>query len=418
MAPLQSLFGDDAEILRESNFQLLLSSTVFPVLGSGLLSPILDSLTGPFATSASDVGLLIAFFAAPQIVIVPVAGVLADRYGRKRVIVWGLLLFGGAGAAISLTTDFRIALLLRLLQGVGAAGINPVIITSIGDNYAGAKEATGQGLRFMASGLSGTVFPLVSGLVVVVAWQYPFLLYAMALPVAVAMSLWFKEPVKTQGGGAGGSYRHDLFRLVRRRRVLAMVVARALPIIVWVGFLTYNSFIVVRLHGGTPPEAGLLVAVMSGTYALTASQAGRLTALFDSRLLLLVGGNACLTLGFVVVLFAPGIASATVGIAVLGSGFGINLSLYRSIITGFAPDELRAGLVSLAEAGGRVARTVTPVAMGGAIALVTPLVGFASALQFVGVGAAVVGGAGGILCLLVTHVSELTPAERAALSGE
>lgn len=417
MSPLRSLFGEDAVILRETNFQLLLLSTIFPVLGSGLLSPVLRSLIAPFGTSAANIGLMIAFFGAPQIVIVPVGGVLADRYSRKQVIISGLVLFGVAGTAIAFTTDFRVVLGLRLLQGIGAAGINPIIITSIGDIYTGAQEATGQGLRFMSSGLSGTVFPMISGLLVVIGWQYPFLLYAMALPVAAAMLLWFEEPINSDAPAAATnrdnrSYRRALFQLAGRRQVVAMVLARALPVVVWIGFLTYNSLIVVRLLDGTPPQAGLLVAVMSGAYAIAASQAGRITTLFDNRLLPLVGANVCLTVGFGIVLFAPGLAGATVGIAIVGVGFGITLSLYRSIITGLAPDDLRAGLVSLAEAVGRIARTLTPVAMGGVIAVATPFVGIASALQLAGLGVAIVGGGGGILCLLIASPSESGLAEQ------
>ncbi|PSQ11675.1 MFS transporter [Halobacteriales archaeon QS_5_70_15] len=414
MLSLQSLFGDDAAILRERDFRLLLLANVLPVLGSSLLSPVLNSLIEPFGTSPADVGLMISVFTAPGIVIIPVTGVLADRYGRKPVLVTALVVFGSAGSAIAVATEFRVALGLRLLQGVGFAGISPIIITSIGDLYAGAKEATGQGLRFTVSGLSATVFPPISGALVVIAWQYPFLLYAMALPVAAAVYLWFDEPappdVTDATGTAGGTdgadttrmagakpYVRTLFRLVRRN-------------VIWIGFVTYNSLITVRLMDGTPGQAGLLVAVGSLVFAIAGSQAGRITALFGSRLYPLVGANVCIGLGFVVVLLAPGIAVATGGIAVAGIGFGLTLSLYRSIITGLAPDDLRAGLVSIAEAVGRLTNTLTPIAMGGVIAVATPRVGFAPALRLAGVGVAVVGAVGGILCLLVANAAPPVPA--------
>jgi len=424
---LQSLFGDDAAILQERDFRLLLLANVLPVLGASLLSPVLNSLIEPFGTSPADVGLMISVFTAPGIVIIPVTGVLADRYGRKPVLVAALVVFGLAGSAVALTTEFRVALGLRLLQGVGFAGISPIIITSIGDLYAGAKEATGQGLRFTVSGLSATVFPPISGALVVVAWQYPFLLYAVALPIAAAVHLWFDEPTPPDATDADGTdttrstgakpYVGTLFRLVRRPRVLAMVLARGLPNVIWIGFVTYNSLITVRLMGGTPAQAGLLVAVGSLVFAVAGSQAGRITALFESRLYPLVGANVCLGLGFAVVLFAPGIAVATAGIAVAGVGFGLTLSLYRSIITGLAPDDLRAGLVSIAEAWGRLTNTVTPIAMGWAIAVATPRVGFASALQLAGVGVAAVGGVGGVLCLLVASAAPPVPT-RAGAPGD
>jgi ACDE family multidrug resistance protein len=440
---LTSVLGDDAAVLRDRNFQLLLLSNVPPVIGTALLSPVLDSLVGPFGTTQTDVGLLISVFTAPGILIVPVAGALADQYGRKPVLVAALLVFGLAGTAIAFTTDFRVALGLRLLQGVGFAGIVPTLITSIGDFYDGSREATAQGLRFTVSGLSQAAFPLLAGVLVATAWQYPFLLFAIALPAAAAVAVWFEEPTAdaadrsaaTDGGspdpsgsrpsgdsdtadGEGPSYLRALAGLVRRPRVFALVVGRTLPVAVWIGFLTYNSIIVGDLLGGTPAQAGLLTAVGSVAFAGAASQAGRVTEVFDSRFYPLVAANCCLTVGLAVVLFAPTVPVAAAGILVTGVGFGLALSLYRSIVTGLASQSLRAGLVSVAEAGGRVVATATPVAMGAAVAGLAPQLGFGPALRVVGLAVAVVGGGGGVVCLLVAQLSPPAPAEREGAVAE
>jgi MFS family permease len=406
---LGSMFGDDAEILHERDLQALLLANVLSPLGSGVVSPILDSLIRPFGTSASDVGLMISVFTAPAIVTIPLVGVLSDRRGRKPVLVVALLLFGVSGAAIAFTTEFRVVLALRLVQGVAFGGIAPVIITSIGDIFDDTEEATAQGLRFTGSGLSQTVFPLLSGALVVVAWRYPFLLYAMAVPIAAAVYRWFEEPTgaaaaATDGGDPAANPR-ALIGLVRRPRVLAMVVARGLPLFVWIGFITYNSIVVVRLLDGTPAGAGLLVAVGGLASAAAASQAGRLTALVDSRLYPLVGANVCLGAGFVGFVFAPTLAVAGVWIAVVGVGFGVALSLYRSIITGLAGESLRGGLVSVAEAVSRVVATATPVLVGAVIAAATPQVDLATAVRAAGVGAAVLTTGGGVVCLLVANAA-------------
>lgn len=422
MPALDSLFGDDASVLDDRRFQLLLLANLLPPLGTALLSPVLDSLIEPFGTSAANVGLLMSAFTAPPILLIPVAGLLADRYGRKPVIVGSLVLFGAAGSAIASTTDFRVVLGLRLLQGVAFGGLTPVIITSIGDLYAGTREATAQGLRFTGSGLAQTVFPLLSGLLVAVAWQLPFLVYAMAFPIAVLVALRFEEPstgvdggterpaTETDGGSA--SYRRQLLGFVRRPRVASLVFARGLPVVVWIAFLTYNSIVVIRFQGGTPGQAGLLVSLGALAYALSASQAGRITALFDSRFVPLLVGTLCTGAGFIGMLYAPAPRLAAGGVAVAGAGFGTSLSLYRSVVTGLAPRHLRAGVVAVAEANGRALATLTPIAMGALIAAGRPTVGFAGAVRLAGVGAAVLSGVGGIVCLAVAKRSPKTAAER------
>jgi Na+-driven multidrug efflux pump len=76
-----------------------------------------------------------------------------------------------------------------------------------------------------------------------------------------------------------------------------MVLARGLPNVIWIGFVTYNSLITVRLMDGTPAQAGLLVAVGSLVFAVAGSQAGRITDLLDSRVYPLLGANVLLGIG-------------------------------------------------------------------------------------------------------------------------
>jgi MFS family permease len=63
-------------------------------------------LIEPFGASSATIGLIMSAFTAPAVVMTPVIGVIADRFGRRPVILSGLVLFGTAGTAITLTTTF------------------------------------------------------------------------------------------------------------------------------------------------------------------------------------------------------------------------------------------------------------------------------------------------------------------------
>jgi MFS family permease len=119
VALVETLFGDDAGILRKRQFRLLLLANVNAALGTVLVSPLLEALTGPFAVSDVRIGLLVTAFTAPPVLGIPLVGMVSDRYGRKPVLVAGLALFGLSGAAIGLVSTFEVALALRVLQGVG-----------------------------------------------------------------------------------------------------------------------------------------------------------------------------------------------------------------------------------------------------------------------------------------------------------
>lgn len=162
-------------------------------MSSNVLSPILDTLTGQFGVSSARVGLLISVFTAPAIFIIPVAGVLADHYGRKPMLLAGLLLLGIGGTAIALSRNFTVALALRFLQGIGFAGMTAIIIMSIGDMYTGTREAAAPGFRFTKSCVTQAIFPVISGVSILFAWQYPFLFYALSFPVAMVVYIWYEE---------------------------------------------------------------------------------------------------------------------------------------------------------------------------------------------------------------------------------
>lgn len=413
---LRVLIGDDAAVLRERQFQLLLLANVMPPLGSALLSPVLDSLIEPFGASGATIGLMMSAFTAPAVVMTPVIGVIADRFGRRPVIISGLLLFGTAGTAIALTTTFWIVLVLRLIQGVGFAALTPILVTSIGDIYSGVEEATAQGLRFAGSGVTQMVFPLIAGVLVVMAWQYPFVLYGLSFPIAVVLYRYFEEPVDASViEGSSRDVRDqiaDLREFLTHRRAVAMVFARGTPNIIWLGFLTYNSIAVVELMGGTPAQAGILAALGSLSYAIAASQAGRIMAAFDRRIIPLTVLNVAQAGGIAMVFLGESLPIAYAGVLVMGLGFGLSLTLYRSFITEMAPQSLRGGWVSFTEAMGRLTSTLTPVAMGAGIAVLSPLLGFESALMVVGVAIGVVAGGVGILSMIVIEYSP--PIERPA----
>ncbi|RLM72841.1 MFS transporter [Halorubrum sp. Atlit-26R] len=430
MVSLSSFAGADSGIVRERPFQLLLLINVLPPLGTALLSPVLGSLVEPLGASAANIGLMMSAFTAPSIFVIPIAGVVSDRYGRRPVLLFGLVWFGLTGTAVAFVSTFGAALALRALQGIGFAALTPIIITSLGDLYAGTKEATAQGLRFTGSGLSQTAFPLAAGVLVGMAWQYPFLLYAVAFPIAAVVYLYFEEPLDEAGGvgsgddgegdgtdgegdGADGEGDEagiraqigDMRGLVAQRRAWTMVVARGSANVAWFGFLTYNSILVVDVLGHTPAEAGALAALASLTYALAATQAGRIADVFDDRLYPLVATNLSMGAGLALAFLARSLPVAAVGVALMGIGFGLVLSIYRSVITTLPPPDLRGGLVSLGEGTGRAAATATPIVMGAAVALATRPLGFETAVRAVGVGAGVVGAGVGIACLLLMSAS-------------
>lgn len=413
MVSAKTLFGEDGGvILGDLPFQLLLFANVVGVFGTALVSPLLSTLIGPFDATPNNIGLMISLFSGPGIVFIPIAGYLADRVGRKHVITAGLVLYGVAGGAIVFTTDFSFVLGLRALQGIGYAGIVPIVITSLGDFYTGTEETAAQGLRFTTSGLSLTVVPLLAGVLVVFGWQYPFLVFFAAVPVALLVWVFLEDPSAPDSTGSSaepdavaGSTRNarltQLYVLASRPELVSIILARSLAAVALIGFFTYVS-IVVSFADGTPQQAGIAVAINSLAFATTASQVGRLSVRFRT-IVQLVSGTMFLGVGLSLVALSATLVPILVGSAILGMGVGVTLTIYRSLVTSYAPDKYRGSIVSLMEMAGRFANFLTPIAMGWVIAVTTPMFGFEEAVRWIAVGAGLLATVGGFACLFVWH---------------
>ncbi len=404
------LVGAHGAIFRERDLQVLILAGAVTPLAVSLISPVFEVLIGTFDASPSTIGLLVSAYTAPSLVLIPLGGALSDRYGRKRVMIAGLVLFGAAGAAISLTTTFEIVLGLRALQGVGSAGTTPIVVTAIGDLYSDAEAATAQGVRMTAVGTAQAIFPLAAALLVAVAWQLPFLMYAMALPVAALVYCFFDETLGTNAGDARGhdrSYRRRLSEQLARPRVVALLVAYAGPTFLYFGFQAYVAVMLVRVLDGSAGVAGVVVATFSIVYAVAATQAGRTTAWFGHRYRPLVGSNLVMAAGLTTFAFAPNVPVAVAGAVGFGAGYGLSLSLCRSIVPELAPPDLRGGVVSSGETLGRFGATISPAIVGTLIGVLSPVSGFASAVRWsIGAVAVVIGVLGVASVLLAARLDE------------
>jgi MFS family permease len=200
-----------------------------------------------------------------------------------------------------------------------------------------------------------------------IAWQLPLFLFAIGIPVALVVAVSFDE-TKTTEMHSEESERWDYLRklldLVSQPRVASVLVLRAIPVFIYILYMTYVSILVVRNMNGSPGTAGALVAIGSLAYAVSASQIGRFDVAFERRSWPLAGALVLMGVGLAVLSFAPNVWIGVLCVVFLGLGFGVGLSLIRSVITEFTQTELRGGLVSLGESLGRLAATVAPVIAG------------------------------------------------------
>ena len=111
--------GEVRKVYKDHNLHVLWGVTLMAVLGVSSVTSAFLRIVQELGVSSGQVGLLITVFTLPGIVLTPVLGVLSDRYGRKKILVPALLLFGVAGGTCALARSFELLLVLRFFQGMG-----------------------------------------------------------------------------------------------------------------------------------------------------------------------------------------------------------------------------------------------------------------------------------------------------------
>lgn len=346
-----------------------LSPTVVGIVAAAVVTPMAVPLIGPalpavraaLDVTATQAGLLITVYAVPGILLGPVAGMVADRVGRKDLLVVCLLGYGLAGSAIVLTSEFAVVLALRFVQGCTAGSIIfSLAVTLVGDHFDGADRNAVMGVTTAGLTLGVATYPAVGGYLSSIRWNLPFAVYGLSAVVGGFVWLTLVEPEIDRGpvslsyfreayeavplGPAAGLYAIILSREV----VLFGAVFTALP------FLLEESF-----EMGTT-EIGVVTSGMLAVSAVVSTQNGRLARRFSDATLI-AGGFVGYAIGLVGVGVAATPIAALVALVLFGVGHGLGSPSLFTALTGLVSTRFRAGVVSVRTAMTAAGQAVGPV---------------------------------------------------------
>lgn len=156
--------------------------------GVGIIIPVLPSYLDIFGAGGAVYGSLIAVFALAQFLFSPLSGDLSDRFGRKKFIIGGLIVYGLAQIIFGLATDVWILYLGRFLSGLGAAFIMTTIMAYVADITTIEERGKGMGLIGAAISLGFMIGPGLGGFLANVDLHFPFFLAGVVSLVAALLS--------------------------------------------------------------------------------------------------------------------------------------------------------------------------------------------------------------------------------------
>ncbi len=178
---------------------VLLTGALAYALSQTMIAPAIPEIQHDLGTTTTLVTFALTAFLLSASVSTPIMGRLGDMFGKERMLVITLIIFGLGSLVCALSHSIALLIAGRTIQGVGGA-IFPLSFGIIRDEFPRDKVATGIGLISATFGIGGGAGLVVSGLIVDnFAYEWIFwLALIVAIPAVIATHLFVPEsPVKT-----------------------------------------------------------------------------------------------------------------------------------------------------------------------------------------------------------------------------
>ncbi|BDC36344.1 MAG: MFS transporter [Candidatus Methanoliparum thermophilum] len=358
----------ERKLYKDRNLLIVFCITLTAVLSVTSISPAFPMIADVFNISDTQIGLLITVFTLPGIILAPIIGILADRLGRKKVLVPSLILFGIAGTSCIFARSFKMLLSLRLIQGIGGAAINSLNNTIIGDLYRDKECTIAMGYNATVLNIGTTAFPLIGGALCALGWYYPFFLPLVAIPIAilVVFALDSYDPDNNQDFK---KYLKNSMQVLKNKNIIILIIISCLLFTIFYGvYMAYFPIYIDKSFNPTPLQIGIILAGMSFTTAAVASQLGRLSSKFSVKTLLIMG-FAFFGIALLIIPIIPTIWLLFLPIIIYGIGQGISNPMIQSSLARLSDQEYRGIIMSLSGMSIRLGQTLGPVLFGLIVAI-------------------------------------------------
>lgn len=166
----------------------LLLGVFMGALDTGIIAPALTTITDSLKVSTEWGVWTITIYSLAYAVSMPIMGKLSDRYGRKKLYIIGLSLFGIGSLLSATSTSLPQLLVARALQAIGGGGIFPIATAEVAEVF--PKEKRGMALGFIGAtfGIANILAPNIGGFILD-HWNWHGIFYINIPLVIVALLL-------------------------------------------------------------------------------------------------------------------------------------------------------------------------------------------------------------------------------------
>jgi DHA1 family bicyclomycin/chloramphenicol resistance-like MFS transporter len=241
--------------------------TATPPLSMDMYLPALPEVTRSLHAPAATVQLTLTACLAGMAFGQLVVGPMSDKWGRRRPLIVGLVVYVVATALCALAPNVELLVAFRLAQGLaGAAGI-VIARAVVRDLYDGMAMARFFSTLMLISGVAPVVAPLIGGQILCTTdWRGVFVLLT-AVGIALTALVWTKlpetlAPAQRHGGGVGEALR-AMRGLLADRVFTGYTLAGGFTFAALFAYISASPFVIQEIYGASPQTFSLLFGINS-----------------------------------------------------------------------------------------------------------------------------------------------------------
>jgi MFS family permease len=349
---------------------LLVAVAWLAPIGSTLFAPVLPHMIGHFSAVPNASLLAPLALVTPALfvaLLAPLAGLLADRFGRRRVLLWALALYAAAGVAPFWIDNLYAIIVTRAVVGIAEAGVMTASTALICDYFSGSRRAHWLSVQFGSAALVATVCFVLAGLLGNYNWRAPFLVYgATALFIPLVLLIIFEPARAAATEKAARSSEASLRDLLSLRFVGSLVATLICGALFYI--TPVHISLVLNERGFSDPSMlGLASAI--GSLGVVAGAAFFRFQAQRPVGVLLAGAMAAQAIGFVLLYTQPSLQGGIVGMFVNNAGCGISLPLVLAFTMSKLPEGYRGRVSGLWTSMFFIGQFMCPLVVAGAAAM-------------------------------------------------
>ncbi|MGC9502599.1 MFS transporter [Baaleninema sp.] len=343
---------------------VLMVAACITTLTGAAIAPVFPDMVDQLALDARWAGLLVS---APRLSIAlasPILGLLADRIGKRRILVSSLLGFAVFGMMGGFLRSFTPLLVVRGLVGVANGGISAASLGLVASWFDGETRSRLIGYTTSAISLTTTVVPLMAGGLGAFGWQYAFSLYGLAFPVAIATLLIVKEPKsssKTLGDVSLASVGRDL----RQWKMLVLFFNLAATSVVFYTVIAYAPQYFQDAIGADAPTNGVILATRAIGAAIIAAVGTTTVARRFGSIGAAALGFGAIALTVATIPIVNNLGLALVAAFGFGVGFGLVMPNLYNLLLDLVSENNRSTLLALGTGFAALGQFFAPILLGG-----------------------------------------------------